>query len=189
MKTKMVMLLVLLLFTVPVSQAAALKETPHLDVMFLQGGQALVMQSDGTDRVVLDVEGKQFDINFPGDNLNVCAWTNESIFEKAKVGSDTMQDFSSCLLMYKSLSMSSDASYLWLSEGAGFSLNESHGARKLSEKRAVYRVTHLAEEASDSGDVPLSGFKGDVFMALWIDKNKNQVIDAGELEQVVLRFK
>lgn len=186
---KKVILFASLLCSASISQAGPLKETPDLGIMFLQEHEAVEMQTAAGGQLVVELDDRDFEINFPGDSLNLCAWTDDSIFEKAKVGSDTMQDFNSCLLIYKSLSMDGDASYLWLSEGSGSSLNASHGARKLSDKRSVFRVTQFKDESSGSKDVPLSGFGEAVFMVMWVDKDRNQVIDAGELERVVLRFR
>jgi hypothetical protein len=168
--------------------AQGLTESPDLKVRIAQGGQQVVMQPAGGDSLMVRLRGDSFDINFPGEVLNVCAWTDSSIFEKAAVGSDTMQDFTSCMFMYKSLAMEGNATYLYLSEEAGFSLYESHGAQRLSEKRSQFHVTHFAPEGRGAADIPLAGFAGEVYVVMWIDKNRNQVVDAGEVERLVLAF-
>ena len=169
--------------------AAERHKSSSIGISIMQNGKQIGMrvESGNTHRVVLSK--RPFDISYPEGALNLCAWTDDSIFAKAKRGTDTMQDFSSCMFIYKSVAMKADASYLFLSEGSGFSLNPAHGAKKLSAKRASYHVTHLEREGKNTPAIQLSDVKQSIYLAAWMDKNKNQVIDDGELERYVLEFR
>ncbi len=93
------------------------------------------------------------------------------------------------MLTYKFIAMPADASYLYLSQDGAFSLTAAHGAKTLSEKRATYHVTHLEQDGKSKPAIPLAYAKGERYLATWMAKNKNQVIDADELERMVLEFK
>jgi len=62
-------------------------------------------------------------------------------------------------------------------------------SKTLSEKRATYHVTHLEQEGKGKPAIPLADVKSEFYLATWMDKNKNQVIDADELERMVLEFR
>lgn len=119
----------------------------------------------------------------------MCARSDDSVYDKARVGTDTMQDFTSCMLIYKFIAMPADASYLFLSKDGAFSLTAEHGAKTLSEKRAPYHVMHLEQAGKGKPAIQLADAKGELYLATWVNKNKNQVIDAVELERMVLEFK
>ena len=172
-----------------VAGAADLYQGSDAGIGIMQNGRQVGMsvESGNIHRVVLSKQ--PFDISYPEGVLNLCAWTDDSIFTKAKRGTDTMQDFSSCMFIYKSVAMRADASYLFLSEESGFSLNPAHGAKKLSAKRASYHVTHLEREGKDTPAIQLTDVAQTIYLVAWMDKDKNQVINDGELEHFVLEFK
>jgi len=183
------LLMALALLGASVVQAETLRQSPQLALRVYQDGKQLAMQAEDNGVVRVTLAKAAFDLNYPQGLLAVCAWTDDSVYGKAKVGTDTMQDFTSCMLVYKFIAMPADASYLFLSKDSAFSLTAEHGAKTLSEKRATYRVTHLEQEGKGKPAIPLANVKGELYLATWMDKNKNQVIDADELERMVLEFK
>ncbi len=48
---------------------------------------------------------------------------------------------------------------------------------------------HLKQGGKGKPAISLADVKGELYLATWMDKNKNQVIDADELERRVLEFK
>lgn len=68
-------------------------------------------------------------------------------------------------------------------------LLEKREVKTLSEKRATYHVTHLEQDGKGKPAIQLADVQGVPYLATWMDKNKNQVIDADELERMVLDFK
>ena len=165
------------------------RQSEKLGIGIMQGGKQLNMLTGGDDVIALNLSTEPFDISYPGSALNLCAWTDDSIFDKAKSGTDTMQDFTSCMLVYKSMAMAANATNLYLSDGSGFSLNTSHGSTVLSEKRSTYHVTHFEHEGKGNEVVKFSSLEGAVYLVAWIDKDKNKVIDDGEFERFKVEFK
>lgn len=93
------------------------------------------------------------------------------------------------MLIYKFIAMPADASYLFVSKDSAFSLTAEHGAKTLSEKRATYHVTHLEQDGKGKPATPLADVRSERYLATWMDKNKNMVIDADELGRMVFEFR
>ena len=165
------------------------RQSEKLGIGIMQGEKQLNMLTGGDDVIGLNLSTEPFDISYPGSALNLCAWTDDSIFEKAKSGTDTMSDFTSCMFIYKSIAMAKKATNFYLSDGGGFTLNTAHGSTMLSEKRSTYHVTHFVHEGKGSEAVKFSSLDGAVYLVAWIDKDKNQVIDDGEFERFKVEFK
>lgn len=170
------------------AQGAALHDSPHLRIRIVQNGRqmALHVRHNGTVQVAL--AGHAFEISYPKGTLSVCASMNKAIYTKAKVGTDALRDFNSCMLVYKSTAMPAGANYLPLSSDSGFALDAAHGAKSLSRKRAVFRVAALQPAGKGASPVPLRNVHKDVYLVMWMDSNRNKVIDPGELERWDLHF-
>lgn len=177
------------LFCIPLMASAANRETPNLGLRFLQDGGPATVTAGQEGTAIVQLKPSPFEINFPSEMLNGCADTSPAIFEHTGVGTDTMQDFKSCLLIFKSAAMPDDATYLPLSDEYGFSLNPTHGAQTLSDKRSQFRVTHLERSGEGQAPVALDSLTSPVYVTFFVDTNKNQKIDDGELEHLELRFK
>lgn len=166
-------------------------KSENIGISIEQGGEYLSMTADSDNVINLVLSKKPFNISYPNGALNLCAWTDKSIYEKAKVGVDAMQDFTSCLFIYKSIAMPGDATYIYLSSGEGSSLNSSHGATKLSDKRSTYHVTHFERKGKDKEleAIQVGEISGAIYVVAWMDRNKNKMLDKTELERFKLEFK
>ena len=171
-----------------VSYMAAADEfvAKHSGIKIVQNGVAIAMMSDDeAGTTVVQLVPEAFEIHSPDAMTQVCTWSSATIFTKVKAGSDIMQDFNSCMFLYKSMAMNKEADYLILSQDNGYSLNESHGSRKISEQEFVYTVTQLLEHGKQMSKKALGVA---VFMVVWIDANKNKVVDEDEFDRLELRF-
>lgn len=171
------------------TQAATLRESPHLRIRILQNGRQMPLhvQPNGTVRVSL--ARKPFEINYPKGILVGCASMHKAIYAKAKIGTDIIRDFNSCMLEFKSVVMSRTATYLPLSMEFGFALDRPHGAKVISAKRDAYRVTSVCSDKKNAPAIPLAEVHKDLYLVLWMDNNRNKIVDAGELERWELRFR
>ena len=114
---------------------------------------------------------------FQGKELHVCAGLDKELFNFTKPGTDINADYNSYFFIFKYLAGSEDTDYLSIEKNTGNTLNETHGAKSIGE--GFYQFT-LKFLINDGDKQPLSEFK-ELFMALWLDVNKDQYIDQEEL--------
>lgn len=169
-------------------QAAAMTESPALNVQFIQNNQPVVLQTNAEGTITVALQAAPFDIHFPDTMINGCASHKPAINDSIKLGADAMQDFNACLFIYKSVAMADDATYLFLSDDGGFSLNPSHGATRLSDKRSAFHVTHLEHNGKPVTSTDIRAVSAPLYLIFWIDRNKNNLFEAGEVERYTLHF-
>jgi len=154
------------------------------EIRFTQNGEAMPLrqQDDGTFK--LELKAEPFMIIFPGEELQVCAGIEPGLFEHAQAGVDINADFNSNFFIYKYLAGTSDSNFLSIEKDTGMSLNPTHGAKPYDKGFSFYEVANLQ---LDGQEYPLSTHDR-LYIALWLDKNKDQFIDQEELIHVFLEF-
>ena len=149
-------------------------QTPN--IKFVQG-DTVGLDESKKGYYQIDLKKDPFTIVFQGNELHVCAGLDEELFEFTKSGTDINADFNSYFFIYKYLAASKDSDYLSIEKNTGNSLNETHGAKSAGSGLYQYTVKSLMNDGSQK---LLSEFK-ELFLALWLDANKDQFIDKEEL--------
>lgn len=159
------------------------QKTPN--ITFVQ--QTNVVLNKGTKGYYeINLKPEPFRLIFEGKELMVCVGLDEKLFERTKAGTDINADYSSDFYIFKYAAASPDADHLVLGNGGGNSLNGTHGAKphtKTGFFHYTVRTLHVDRKAE-----PIERFK-QFFMALWLDKNKDQFIDKEELLHVKVNVK
>ena len=170
MNTKPAMLLAILLMGSHLTEA----QTP--DIKFVQG-DTLSLEENKKGYYEIELYKEPFTIIYKGKELHVCAGLDEELFQFTKPDTDINADFNSYFFIFKYLAASEDADFLSIEENTGNSLNKTHGAQAAGGGLYQYTVRSLL---NDGDSKPLSEFNR-LFLALWLDSNKDQYIDKEEL--------
>jgi len=160
-------------------------KTSNAGIKFVQNGSPVNMVSEDDAPYLVNMISGYFEIRSPAEMTQVCAWKDESVFEKVKADTDIMKDFGSCMFLYKSMAMSKDADYLILSKGNVQSLNEVHGTKKISDEEYAHTVTHFLVEGKP---ISKQSIGEPVYLVVWIDDNKDKIIDEDEFDRLILKF-
>ncbi len=172
-------LICVLLFSV-ISTSSA--QTPN--IKFIQG-DTVALVKDKNDYYEMDLKQMPFDILFEGSELHVCASVDNGLFKFTQPNTDINADFNSYFYIFKYLAGTKNTDFLSIEKDTGNSLNETHGAKSAGDNQYRFTVRSLMNE----GDIqPLSEFKK-LFLALWLDANKDQFIDKEELIWVKANIK
>jgi len=160
-------------------------KAPNTSIKFVQNGSFIKMVSEDDAPYEVNMISGYFEIRSPADMTQVCAWKDESIFEKVSADTDIMKDFGSCMFIYKSMAMGKDADYLILSKGNAQSLNEVHGTKKISDEEYAHTVTHFLVEGKPMSKQSIGE---PVYMVVWIDGNKDKIVDEDEFDRLIIKF-
>lgn len=152
-------------------------QTPGIS--FLQG-EIVPLKKGKKDYYQVDLKNEAFTIVFPGKELHVCAGTEEELFKYTQAGTDINADFNSYFFIFKYLAGSEDTDYLSIEKNTANTLNETHGAKPGGDGLYQFTVRSLL---NDGEQQQLSDFKA-LYLALWLDKNKDQYIDKEEILRV-----
>lgn len=156
-------------------------QTPNIH--FIQGDTVRLHEGkNGYYEVKL--KAAPFNLVFRGKELHVCAGLDKNLFNFTKAGTDINADFNSYFFIFKYLAGSENTDYISIEKDTGNSLNETHGAISIGE--GFYQFT-LKSLMNNGDNKPLSEFK-ELYMALWLDANKDQFIDKEELLWVRANF-
>jgi hypothetical protein len=161
-------------------------KTPWLSLQFYCEDTRLpvVDKTDeyGRGPVEITVGSAPFEIRVPklsSGGMAICAWSDESIFDKANVGTDPNKDYSSPFTAGKGMAATTGNETLYLNDDAfNYFVDD--------------RVTHLSAQ-QDS--INVSGFTSDqpldphddIYLLIYIDRDENGIIDNGEIASVILR--
>lgn len=151
-------------------------EAQSPNIKFVQG-DTLSLKQGKENYYEITLRKEPFTLIFPGNELLVCAGLDKDLFRFTKPGTDINADFNSYFFIYKFIAASEDSDFLTLEKDAGNALNETHGAQAAGSDRFGYTVRSLAYKGTLKS---ISEFE-ELFMALWLDINKDQFIDKEEL--------
>ncbi len=187
----------------PTEVVTELQRTPQLALEFWNGTKteeypmtvehtARYSQNDVTI-IHVAVKPAPFEIHFPtlekdsGGGVHICAWTDDSIFSVSPGTNFT--DYSDT----NAAAFSSP-----FVPGKGISNTPAGDAiLPITNKYNSYWVNDRVEHISDTkdkvflskgDDQPFSTWKKKLYLAIWIDKDLNDVIGSGEYEYIVLDF-
>jgi hypothetical protein len=166
--------------------------TPRLGLEFWQNNKQAPMTfaEQGTRDVVnVTLQKAPFEFRFPKQAANiavqVCAWTDSSIFTLTD-GGDANGSPS-----FKPGTGIADYEYgsgtLYLNNEGNNYLIDTRIAHQSADQDKVY----FAQVFQDRVQKPLQQWTGDIYLAVWIDKNKNHLFNLtgpAEYEFVVLHF-
>ena len=178
---KMRILIAMLLSVYFSSMGLACAQT--LDISFMQGEKISLHKTNG-NHYEITIKPKPFAIIFNGAELNVCVGFDEALFQAVKTKTDINKDYKSPFFIYKYTALPKNGDHLHLYNTGANSLNKSHGAKKFNGN---YQYTVSSIMASKKL-VPISNLK-QLFLALWLDQNKDQYIDENELIRVKVKIK
>ena len=147
-------------------------------ITFIQGDK-LNLKTDG-DLQTIKIKPNAFTIRFEAEELHVCTGLDEDLYQFAKPEIDINQDFNSSFFIFKYLAMSEDADYLPVGKDVAASLNKTHGAKPVDGQHNEFKVVALQVDDKLKKLKQLDEF----YMALWLDDNKDQFIDADEYLKV-----
>ncbi|WP_329238453.1 serine/threonine protein kinase [Actinoallomurus sp. NBC_01490] len=169
-----------------------LSRTPRLGLEFWQGGAPDAMSfAHRGDKDVVTVKMKKapFELRFPKQAedvaVEVCAWTDDSVFN-LRNGASVAEN--PCFRPGTGLA---DYEY---GSGTLFLNNESHNefvGTRITHQSADQDKVYLAQTWRDRRRTPLRQRRGDVYLTIFIDKNKDgtaQLTSPAEYEFVVLHF-
>jgi len=154
------------------------------NIVFFQG-DTLSLKVGKKDYYELQLKGEPFTILFEGNELHVCAGLDEDLFQFTRANTDINADFNSYFFIFKYLAGSSSSDFLSIEKDTANSLNETHGAKSVGNSMYKYTVNSLLNEGNIEG---LENFKK-LYLALWLDANKDQFIDKEELVWVKANIK
>lgn len=143
------------------------------DIVIMQDGKQARIDADGTIRLRRDV----FEIRSRWSEVRVCVARSQEDIGKIETGIDTRREQGTCFNAKRSYSMGRDADYLVLGDGFN-ALNALHGMRK-TEWYYLYTVLAFHDSRSRK-EIPLIQAKGRYHAALWVDRNRDMVLDTGE---------
>jgi hypothetical protein len=161
-------------------------KTPWLSLQFYCEDKRLPIV-DKTDEyargpVEVTVGSAPFDIRLPklsSDGMAICAWSDESIFEKAKKGTDPNKDFSSPFTAGKGIAATTGNETLYLNDD-GFNYFVGDRVTNFSAQQDGITVSDF------TSDLPLDP-DDDIYLLIYIDREANGIIDNGEIASVILR--
>jgi hypothetical protein len=166
--------------------------TPRLGLEFWQGGRqdAMTFDDQGTQDVVnVTMQKTPFEFRFPKQPkdvaVQVCAWTDSTIFTLTDGGdANTSPSF-------KTGTGIADYEYgsgtLYLNNEGNNYLIDTRIAHQSADQDKVY----FAQVFQNHVGKPLQQWTGTIYLAVWIDKNKNRQFNLtgpAEYEFVVLHF-
>ncbi|MFB9839090.1 hypothetical protein, partial [Actinoallomurus acaciae] len=169
-----------------------LSRTPRLGLEFWQDGTQDAMSfahRGGKDVVTVAMRKAPFELRFPKQAedvaVKVCAWTDDSVFN--------LQDGASvaanpCLRPGTGLA---DYEY---GSGTLYLDNEGHNefvGSRIAHRSADQDQIYVAQTWHDQQRTPLRQWQGDVYLTIFIDKNKDgraRLTGPAEYEFVVLHF-
>lgn len=151
-------------------------QTP--DISFMQEDKIPLQQAESNYYEII-VKPKPFTILFNGSELHVCAGLDQGLFHAATSKTDINKDFSSPFFIFKYAALPKNGDYLVLYKDGANSLNKSHGAIPFKGNHQ-YTVSSIM---NGNNQEPVSKLK-QLFLALWLDDNKDQYIDDNELLRV-----
>lgn len=151
------------------------------DVVIMQDGKPARFGADGSIFLRRDV----FEIRSRWSEVRVCVARSKEDIGKIDVGVDTRREQGTCFNARRSYSMGRDADYLVLGDGFN-ALNAPHGMRR-TEWYYLFTVIAFHDSRSRK-EIPLIQAKGRYHAALWVDRNGDQVLDAGEFLILQLVF-
>ncbi len=169
------------------SKDAKTSKTPTLGIEVRQGDKSasVTRATEGKVNVAkVAMKAGSFVLRFPkqkdGVAIQITAWTDASIFD-AVIGesSQTHQSFGDAT----GIAGSGDGT-LYLDDRGN---NYLVGDRLVSDSDKTNRVS-FAKTFLDGASTPLTEQKGDLFLAVYIDKNQDRRFDAGEVEYLVLSY-
>ncbi len=146
------------------------------DIKFVQG-DTMSLQKGKKNYFEVELRREAFTLVFKGNELHVCAGLEENLYEFTKPNTDINADFNSYFFIFKYLAGSPDSDFLSIEKDTGNSLNETHGARPAKDGYYQYTIRNVMNDGEIN---PISDFKK-LFMALWLDSNRDQFIDEQEL--------
>ena len=129
------------------------------------------------DYYEVSLKAEPFTLHFEGKELLVSAGLEEDLFENTRSGVDINKDYGSNFYIFKYAAGAPDTDYLIVDGESANALNVSHGVLPAGKKKSLFTVKSLFREGKPE---PLSNFE-QFFMALWLDKNKDQFIDQEEI--------
>ena len=158
----------------------------RLGIVITQQGKPVASTKVNKHFDRLQLAKAAFQIKYKAQEIGVCVSTSASVFEKANQAVDTMSDFTSCLFTFKAFGMSKDGAELVANiDGANW-LNDSHGAEKIQGEGYSYRVEKFV--GKETGDLKLTQISIPMYLVFWNDRDKNKIIDIGEVAKVELKF-
>lgn len=178
MKKSLFLVLILLVITVSTTQA----NMP--DIQFVQGEELSLTQTDN-NFFEINIKPEPFTIRFKGTQLNVCAGLDESLFQAAKPETDINKDFKSPFFIFKYAALPETADFIVLYKDGANSLNDAHGAKPYEKNMYQFTVSSISTGKHNTAVSDLKQF----FLALWLDKNKDQFIDKDEFLRIKISVK
>ena len=158
-----------------------------LDVFITQAGKAIAPSKLKNNHIRITLSKKPFDFHYSAKEIGMCVSLNPVVFDMAKTGTNTTTNFASCMFMYKAFGLSGEGGDLVVDKGGVNWLNKTHGAKKGKDGRNFYRVENLT--GKETGDLTLTKAIKPMYLAIWVDKDSNKIIDKGELARLELTFK
>ncbi len=177
--TRFLLVLVAILTVLPVARA---QKKPN--ITFVQKTNVELKKGE-KDYYEIDLKAEPFTLYFEGNELMVSAGLEEDLFQHTKPDTDINKDFNSNFYIFKYVAGSPDTDYLIIEEESANSLNKSHGAKPAGKKMSQFTVRSLLREGKTES---IANFK-QLFMALWLDRNKDQFIDKKEMMWVKVNLK
>lgn len=146
------------------------------DIAFIQE-DTLKLEHSNLDYYEVSLGDEPFTILFEGEALYVCAGVGEELFQFTKAGTDSKTDFNSYFFVFKYLAGSENSDFISIEKDTGISLNKAHGMKPAGSGWNQYLVKSVMNEGKM---VPLANYN-ELFLALWLDANKDQFVDQVEL--------
>lgn len=159
--------------------------TANLHIEFWQV-QTVDKVSNSGGRSTVTLSQSPFRLRFPvvpiDNGPRVCAWTDDSIFTfKAGTGIDQYP----CLKPGSALPTPAiGATDLVLSKDGH---NNLVGDRLVEVDDGYDQVSFASIQSSPTDDTPV-GWSTTIYLAIFLDKNKNDIVDKGEYDFVILTF-
>lgn len=183
-RTLIIQLLTLLILCGCAHHELLINEPKGADLFILQDNKPVPIAADGT---LLYLKPEPFVIITRFPKVNVCISSTAQDLTFVKAGIDTTGENRSCFFVWHYYAMDSYADYLILGGEGANSLNTNHGLRMVQEDLFAFTVRNLFSNATRQS-LKFSDIRNPLHAAIWIDKNRDMIINDGEYRLIDLVF-
>lgn len=162
--------------------------SPWLGLEVWQGGKANGLFKVDLRRTRVAMSREPFEIRLPRltDNPPVLltAWKEDYIFDQLKEGLRLDTDFSSYFYQYKGMADTAAGSASLMLDDDAHSYFDDDRLKSISESQSTIFFSSISE----GGDRSVKEQRDDLYLVVFRDLNKNQKVENGEYEFLILDF-
>jgi len=169
-----------------------LLRSPWLGLEVWQDGKASGLFKVDLRRTRVSLKSAPFEIRVPrlkdDPPVLMVAWTSDSIFSKIDQGDKADEESDSYFNPYKSMADTPAGSgTIMLDEDANYVFDEDR-LKSISDNQSTMFLSSVLNVAGDGDEHSLKDQKGDIYLVLFRDFNRNKTVDNGEYEFLILDF-